>query len=88
MRIDDVNPSLHTPAAERAQGEPPTAGPERPTDDSGGDTARISSLARALGHHDTQRLEQLRLQVQNDGYHVSGEKVANAILNDANREIT
>jgi anti-sigma28 factor (negative regulator of flagellin synthesis) len=84
MRIDDVNRSPQAQATEKAKVEPAAIrGDESPASASGADNADISPLARALQPHDSQRLEQLRVDVQSGKYSISGDKVAKAIIGEA-----
>jgi anti-sigma28 factor (negative regulator of flagellin synthesis) len=80
MRIDDLNRTPVTPAAEkqdtlagkRVSGKDAAAG--------GVDEANVSEFAQTLASRDPQRLEQLRLDVQSGNYNVSAEAVAKAII--------
>jgi len=83
MRIDDLNRSPQTPAAEKATSGPAARGRESKIESADGDNTEISSLAPTLQPQDSQRLEQLRLDVQSGQYRVSGEKVAKAVLDEA-----
>jgi anti-sigma28 factor (negative regulator of flagellin synthesis) len=83
MRIDDLNRSAQTLATEKATSVPSARGRESDVESADGDNTEISSLAHALQPQDSQRLEQLRLDVQGGQYRVSGEKVAKAVLDEA-----
>jgi len=82
MRIDDLNRSPQTPATEKATSGPTARSRESQGGGVDGDNTEISSLAHALQPRDSQRLEQLRLDVQSGQYLVSGEKVAKAVLDE------
>ena len=83
MRIDDVNRAPQTPVTEKTKAEPANAIRESQAQSTDGDNAEISSFAHALKPQDSQRLEQLSLDVQSGQYRVSGEKVAKAIVDEA-----
>jgi len=83
MRIDDLNRSPQTPATEKATSVATARSRESEVESAGGDNTEISSLAHALQPQDSQRLEQLRLDVQSGQYRVSVEKVAKAVVDDA-----
>jgi flagellar biosynthesis anti-sigma factor FlgM len=85
MRIDAVN---RTPVAQGAEKSRP-ADPQTPIEKgaaAGSDQAEISQLAQSLATPDTNRVEQLRLQVQSGNYDVSAEAVAAAIIEAHLRE--
>jgi len=78
MRIDSVH---RTPAA---------AGPDKSESTApntlekevvaGADQAGVSALAQSLAMHASDRIEQLRIQVQSGSYDVSAETVAQALI--------
>jgi len=82
MRIDDLNRSPQTVATEKANSGPTARSRESEVESADGDNTKISSLAHALQPQDSQRLEQLRLEVQSGQHRVSGEKVAKAVLDE------
>jgi len=83
MRIDDLNRSPQTLATEKTASGPTAGGRESEVESADGDKTEISSLAHSLQPQDSQRLEQLHLDVQSGQYRVSGEKVAKAVLDEA-----
>jgi len=83
MRIDDLNRAPQAPPTEKTKAEPANANRESQAQSADGDKAEISTFAHALQPQDSQRLEQLRLDVQSGHYQVSGEKVAKAIVDEA-----
>ena len=83
MRIDDVNHSPQTQAAEKANSATPNRSQGDKTQQAGVDSTDISPLAKALQPTDPQRLEKLRMDVQSGQYRVSSEKVAKAMVDDA-----
>lgn len=82
MRIDDLNRSPQAPATEKATSGPTARSRESQVGSVDGDDTEISSLAHALQPQDSQRLEQLRLDVQSGQYRVAGEKVAKAVVDE------
>ena len=85
MRIDAVN---RIPVELGAEESGPAA-PQTPIEKvaaAGLDQAEISQLAQSLATPDTNRVEQLRLQVQSGNYDVSAEAVAAAMIEAHLRE--
>jgi len=81
MRIDDLNRTPLTQAAERADeasGKQPAE--KNASHAEGLDKADVSEVAQALVSTDPSRLEQLRLQVQSGEYNVSADKLAASII--------
>ena len=83
MRIDDLNRTPQTQSAEKAdQAAQKRALEQKSTTTDGVDQAEVSQLARGLSPKDSQRIEQLRLEVQSGRYEVSAEAVAKALIDE------
>lgn len=80
MRIDDLNLTPPSAAAEKSQPAAPKPVDKAEGQVNGTDQAEVSNLAQALQTHDPQRIEQLRAAVQSGKYDVSAEALANAII--------
>ena len=78
MRIDPLN---RTPAAAGPDKSESTARNTLPKEVvAGSDQAEVSPLAQSLAVHASDRIEQLRLQVQSESYNVSADTVAQAMI--------
>lgn len=89
MRIDDFNRTSLTQGAEqsgqtnqaRAVGKEPLGNNVADSSSvAGTDQAEVSHLAQSLAAPASERLEQLRLEVQSGKYDVPAEAVANALI--------
>ena len=80
MRIDDLNRTPLTQAAEQTGQAAEKRALEKSGVGDGADQARVSELAQALSKGDPARLEQLRLQVESGKYEVSTEVLAKSIV--------
>lgn len=89
MRIDDLNRNPGTQNTQQAgqTGEAAAVGKpslDKSSPDSpsiiGSDQAEVSHLAQSLAAPASERLEQLRLQVQSGNYDVPAQAVANALI--------
>lgn len=89
MRIDDLNRNPGTQNTEQAgqTGQTRSVGKESvgqslpdSTSVAGADEAEVSHLAQSLAAPASERLEQLRLEVQSGSYDVPAQAVANALI--------
>lgn len=89
MRIDDLNRNPGTQTTEQAgqAGQARLTGKEsagqKATNDAavaGADQAEVSNLAQSLAAPASDRLDQLRLEVQSGKYDVPAQEVASAII--------
>lgn len=80
MRIDDLNRTPLTQAAEQAGQAAEKRALEKSGVGDGADQAQVSELAQLLSKGDPARLEQLRLQVESGKYEVSAEVLAKSIV--------
>ena len=80
MRIDDLNRAQQTEAAKPDQAVGRRKNEFAPHQSP--DQVDISQLAETVTSADPQRLEQLRLEVQNGTYKVSAEAVAKSIVEE------
>jgi len=78
MRIDSVH---RTPAATGPEKSESTAHSTLAKEVvAGSDHAGVSQLAQSLAMHASDRIEQLRLQVQSGSYDVSADTIAQALI--------
>jgi anti-sigma28 factor (negative regulator of flagellin synthesis) len=89
MRIDDLNRTPGTQGTEQSEQTAPTRAVGKdstgkdPLDQgavTGADQANVSHLAQSLAAPSSERIEQLRLEVQSGSYDASPQAVASALI--------